>query len=44
MKAKPGEIRDVIDIDIPRPRDETSDAFGDLRRELLSLLESPAVP
>lgn len=41
MKARPGEIRETVGIDVPRPRDETTDSFGDLRRQLLGLLESP---
>jgi len=38
MQAQPGEIREVVEIDAPRPRDETDESFGDLRRTLLGLL------
>jgi len=40
MKAKPGEIREVVDIDLDRPRDETDQRFSELRGTLLGLLES----
>ena len=34
MAAGPGRLQRVIDIDLPYPRERTSDAFASLRREL----------
>lgn len=38
MSARPGRIRELIKIDLPRPRDPTSKQFNDYKRHLLSLL------
>jgi NitT/TauT family transport system ATP-binding protein len=38
MTHRPGRIRDLIDIDLPRPRDITSQAFNDCKRHVLSLI------
>jgi NitT/TauT family transport system ATP-binding protein len=38
MTHRPGRIRDLIDIDLPRPRDTTSQAFNDYKRHVLSLI------
>jgi NitT/TauT family transport system ATP-binding protein len=38
MSARPGRIRELIKIDLPRPRDPTSAQFNDYKRHLLSLL------
>lgn len=44
MSARPGRIREVIDVDLPRPRDITSPQFNELKRHVLGLLRSgPAV-
>ncbi|MEU6641686.1 ABC transporter ATP-binding protein [Saccharomonospora sp. NPDC046836] len=40
MAAQPGRIRTVIDIDLPRPRDRTSDEFNALRRTVTDALWS----
>jgi NitT/TauT family transport system ATP-binding protein len=37
MTASPGRIKEVISIDLPRPRDPTSDAFNTYRRRALNL-------
>src|SRR6202790_1592427 len=38
MTARPGRIRELIPIDLPRPRDITSPRFNDIKRHILSLL------
>jgi NitT/TauT family transport system ATP-binding protein len=38
MTHRPGRIRDLIEIDLPRPRDSTSQAFNDYKRHVLSLI------
>jgi NitT/TauT family transport system ATP-binding protein len=38
MTHRPGRIRDLIDIDLPRPRDTTTQAFNDCKRHVLSLI------
>jgi NitT/TauT family transport system ATP-binding protein len=38
MTARPGRIRELISIDLPRPRDITSPQFNDIKRYILSLL------
>jgi NitT/TauT family transport system ATP-binding protein len=43
MSARPGRIRELIPIDLPRPRDITSPRFNDIKRHILSLLRPPRV-
>jgi NitT/TauT family transport system ATP-binding protein len=38
MTHRPGRIRDLIDIELPRPRDTTSPAFNELKRHVLHLI------
>ncbi|SJZ88904.1 NitT/TauT family transport system ATP-binding protein [Enhydrobacter aerosaccus] len=38
MSARPGKIRAVVPLDLPRPRDITSPAFNDLKRYVLEML------
>jgi NitT/TauT family transport system ATP-binding protein len=38
MTHRPGRIRDLIEIDLPRPRDTTSPAFNELKRRVLHLI------
>jgi NitT/TauT family transport system ATP-binding protein len=38
MTHRPGRIRALIDIDLPRPRDTTTQAFNDYKRQVLSLI------
>ena len=40
MSARPGRIRDVIDLDLPRPRDITSPQFNEFKRHVLGLLRA----
>jgi ABC-type nitrate/sulfonate/bicarbonate transport system, ATPase component len=44
MSARPGRIRELIKVDLPRPRDTTSPQFNDYKRRILGLLrpEDPA--
>jgi len=44
MSARPGRIREMIEIDLPRPRDPTSPRFNDYKRHILSLLRAAPVP
>lgn len=38
MKARPGEIKEIVDIDLPFPRDIASAEFNSLRTKLLHML------
>jgi NitT/TauT family transport system ATP-binding protein len=38
MTARPGLIKAIVPIDLPRPRDSTSDAFNRYRREITQLI------
>lgn len=40
MSARPGRIREVIPIDLSRPRDITSPQFNETKRHILNLLRS----
>jgi NitT/TauT family transport system ATP-binding protein len=44
MSARPGRIRELIPIDLERPRDPTSPRFNDYKRHILSLLRPQATP
>ena len=39
MTARPGVVKAIVPIDLPRPRDPTSDAFNRYRREIAQLIE-----
>lgn len=43
MSARPGRIRELIPVDLERPRDPTSPRFNDYKRHILSLLR-PEMP
>jgi len=40
MTARPGRIREIIPLDLPRPRDITSPQFNAIKRHILDLLRS----
>lgn len=42
MSARPGRIRELLPIDLDRPRDSTSPRFNDYKRHILSLLRPGA--
>jgi ABC-type nitrate/sulfonate/bicarbonate transport system ATPase subunit len=39
MTARPGRVKEIIPIDLPRPRDITSDQFNEYRRLATQLIE-----
>lgn len=39
MTARPGRVKEMITIDLPRPRDPTSDQFNEYRRHATKLIE-----
>ncbi|TAL53911.1 ABC transporter ATP-binding protein [Pandoraea sp.] len=42
MTHRPGRIREMIGVDLPRPRDVTSPRFNDLKRHVLGLIREEA--
>jgi NitT/TauT family transport system ATP-binding protein len=38
MTHRPGKIRELFKLDLPRPRDTTSHEFNQLKRHVLSLI------
>jgi NitT/TauT family transport system ATP-binding protein len=38
MTHRPGRIRDLIEVDLPRPRDSTAPEFNELKRHVLNLI------
>ncbi|MFK3704919.1 ABC transporter ATP-binding protein [Klebsiella sp. NPDC088457] len=43
MSARPGRIREMLSVELERPRDPTSKAFNDYKRHILSLLRPEPV-
>ncbi len=39
LTARPGTVKAIVRIDLPRPRDATSDAFNTYRRDITQLIE-----
>jgi ABC-type nitrate/sulfonate/bicarbonate transport system ATPase subunit len=39
MTARPGRIKEIVAVEIPRPRDVTSEQFNSIRRRISGLLE-----
>jgi NitT/TauT family transport system ATP-binding protein len=39
MTARPGTVKAIVPIDLPRPRDSTSDTFNQYRRKITQLIE-----
>jgi ABC-type nitrate/sulfonate/bicarbonate transport system, ATPase component len=44
LTRRPGRVREVIPLDLPRPRDRTSAEFARIRRHVLDLIEDPGHP
>ena len=42
MTHRPGRIRELIPIDLPRPRDTTSAVFNEIKRHVLALIREEA--
>lgn len=42
MTSRPGVVKEIVEIDLPRPRDMTSDAFNRFRRDVTHLIEVEA--
>ena len=42
MTARPGRVKEIVPIQLPRPRDPTAEAFNAYRRELTRLIEVEA--
>lgn len=38
LTSRPGRVRELIDLDLPRPRDITSQQFNDHKRHILNLI------
>ena len=38
LTSRPGRVRELIDLDLPRPRDITSRQFNDHKRHILNLI------
>lgn len=43
LSPRPGRIREVIDVELPRMRERTDSEFARLRRHVLSLMEEPHI-
>jgi len=39
LSPRPGRVDEIVSVDIPRPRDRTTVAFGELRKKILDRLE-----
>ncbi|PRO66295.1 ABC transporter ATP-binding protein [Alkalicoccus urumqiensis] len=39
MGTRPGGIRTIFDVDLPRPRDPASQGFADLEKDIMNVLE-----
>jgi ABC-type nitrate/sulfonate/bicarbonate transport system ATPase subunit len=43
LTARPGQIKTIINVDLPHPRDATSDTFRDIERAIYSQLDAELV-
>ncbi|MEI8304724.1 MAG: ABC transporter ATP-binding protein [Burkholderiales bacterium] len=43
MTHRPGRIRELIEVDLPRPRDVTSPVFNELKRHVLAMIREEAL-
>jgi NitT/TauT family transport system ATP-binding protein len=41
LTNRPGTVKEVVNIDLPRPRDRTSQDFAKVRRYVLGLIDEP---
>ena len=44
LSSRPGRVKRIVSVDLPRPRDEDAPEFIALRRQLRQLIESEAEP
>ena len=42
MTSRPGSVKAIVTIDLPRPRNPTSNAFNDYRRDIVTMIELEA--
>lgn len=40
MSARPGQIKEIIDVDMPRPRTRSNPRYGELSEHILDMLEA----
>jgi NitT/TauT family transport system ATP-binding protein len=40
MSARPGQVKEIIDVDMPRPRTRSNPRYGELSEYILDMLEA----
>ena len=40
MSARPGQVKEIIDVDMPRPRTRSNPRYGQLSEHILDMLEA----
>ena len=44
LSSRPGRVREIVRVDLPRPRDEDDPRFAELRRHIRDLIHEDMVP
>ena len=44
LTGRPGSVREIISVDLPRPRDRTATEFAGIRRHVLEMMNETTVP